>query len=769
MGVVSNAEAFQRCGRRLALRLLVLSSLCWWGFGVAFSNLWWLTNSHQLAWIVFCYAWEVPIVGWTGVVLIPWLRWRRIDSVHALSLYPRFVAICAIVTSTFGYAVGACQLIAFAHLPYLEDVRICVQGVLLGAMLGIVVFLEAEHAARSLELTEAARLAAAAEPIRNTLATKIRYITITIALGAAMPILLIGRTGEQRYLEETRGAALLRVLATQSVTDSITPLPAFGAHTAVYVTRSLTPVPAGVPVPFSRTRQATVVRVGGLALDAPDSLLRSPSGWFASRFDRHRIVAFRRDGGVWLVAVSPLIDYGRPLLRASTNAAALCLIALIVAFLIAFLFARNLVDPLQRLQQAARAMAGGERNVPTVAAIGSDEVTALTRQFDAMATRVREDEAKLVQSEKLSAVGRVVSGIAHELNNPLAAILHFAENLLSEDTRSADDREMLQSVATQARRARAIVRDLLSFVRAREQTQQAADIRDVVRHATDAVSPMVAETGATLSISLGDRPLPLVLIDEVGIEQVLTNLITNGAHAAGVGGTVEVAVDIEGERVRLSVSDTGPGIPDDVLPRIFEPFFTTKGPGKGTGLGLSVSLGIVQQHGGQLTVENLPGGGARFALDVPVHPDQEAAAAELSARAAHSNGAPATAPRTEGGIVMVIDDEESIRLALRFFLERSGWRVEEADSGRAALAVLLEAPANRYRAIITDLKMPDVTGIELHDVLAAARPDICERLIISTGETISDTVVSFRARSGKPFLEKPFEFDMLTALLENMP
>jgi DNA-binding NtrC family response regulator len=95
--------------------------------------------------------------------------------------------------------------------------------------------------------------------------------------------------------------------------------------------------------------------------------------------------------------------------------------------------------------------------------------------------------------------------------------------------------------------------------------------------------------------------------------------------------------------------------------------------------------------------------------------------------------------------------------------------VEEADNGRTALAVLLDAPPNRYRAVITDLAMPDVTGIQLHDTLAAVRPDICARLIISTGETISDTVVSFRARSGKPFLEKPFEFEALTALLEQMP
>jgi signal transduction histidine kinase/ActR/RegA family two-component response regulator len=755
-------------GRRLAWRLFALSILCWWGCGIAFSGLWWLTNRHQLAWIVFCYAWEVPVVGWTGVVVLPLLRWRAIGralaagepgSVRALARYPRFVATCAVVTSSFGYAVGALQLIAFAHTPLLEDAKIVVQGALLGAVLAAVMFLEAERAARAVTLSDAVRRVAAAEPIRHSLATKVRYITGTIALGAALPILLFGLTLQQRRLEEARGAALVEALAHGA------PLSTFGAHTTLFTT-SLAPATeqVGAPVPVGSPRRATVMHVGGMTLDAPDTLFYAETGWFASRFDWHRVVAFRRTSGRLLLAVSPLADYGAGLVAAFNAAGLLCLVALAIACGIAFAFARNLVDPLQRLQQAAGAMAHGERDVATVAAVGNDEITALTREFDTMARRVREDEAKLVQSEKLSAVGRVVSGIAHELNNPLAAILHFADNLLREDTHSSDDREMLLSVATQARRARAIVRDLLSFVRARTQRQEAADIQEVVRHAVEAAAPVEVETGAMVSASFGSEPVPFVRIDEVGIEQVLANLIANGAQAAGAGGVVDIGVAVVGDRVQLTVTDTGPGIPADVLPRIFEPFFTTKGTGQGTGLGLSVSLGIVQQHGGQLTAENRAGGGTRFTLDVPVHPDQAAAAAQLAERAA-----PVTRENGNGGTIMVIDDEESIRKALRLFLERSGWRVEEATSGRDALARLLGAAPDRYRAVITDLAMPDVTGIQLHDTLAHARPDLYERLIIATGETISDSVVSFRARSGRPFLEKPFELDTLSALLEQMP
>jgi signal transduction histidine kinase/CheY-like chemotaxis protein len=784
MRALSN-DAFQAPGRRLAGRFFVLSSLCWWGFGLAFSNLWWLTNPHQLAWIVFCYLWEVPVVGWTGVVLLPLFRWQQIGraeslSVRALSRYPRFVAICALTTSTFGYALGALQLVAFAHLPVLEAAKMCIQGALLGGMLAATLFLEAEQTARSVVVSDEVRLRASAEPIRHTLAKKVRYITGTIALCAALPILLFGLTLQQRRLEEARGMALLHALVTRETTDSTQLVPAFGGHTMLYVSPRLAVSQMGLAVPFGQARRATVVRLGALTLDAPDTLMHGAIGWFASRFDGHRVVAFRRANGVLSIAVSPIADYGQGLVRASATAGALCLAALTIAFLIAFLFARNLVDPLQRLQQAAGAMARGERDVPNVAAIGNDEVTALTRQFDAMAARVRADEAslraaheQLVQSEKLSAAGRVVSGIAHELNNPLAAILHFAENLLAEENHSSGDREILESVATQARRARSIVRDLLSFVRARTHTQEAADIHDVVQRTVTAVAPAIDETGAILSIVFEPTATPLVRIDDVGIEQVLTNLIVNAAQAAGAGGTIDVTVATDAGRVRVAVSDSGPGIPADVLPRIFEPFFTTKGQGKGTGLGLSVSLGIVQQHGGRLLAERSPSGGARFTFDLPAHEDQAAAVIELAerkarqdaaARAVAENGA-----RVRNETVMVIDDEQSIRAAIRMFLERSGWHVEEAASGRAALDILLTAPANRYRAVITDLAMPDVTGIQLHDTLAAVRPDLCSRLIIATGETISDTVVSFRARSGRPFLEKPFEFDALTALLEQMP
>jgi signal transduction histidine kinase/ActR/RegA family two-component response regulator len=818
-------SSYQATGRQLAWRLFGLSVVCWWVLGLAFSGLWWLTNHLQLEWILFCYAWEVPVIGWTGAVFFPLLRWRAVgrlidetapSAVRALVGYPRFVARCAFLTSSAGYGLGALQLVIMAHLPALEACKIAIQGPVLGAVLSAAGFLVAERATRSIVLPDALRPMAASDAarVRVSVGRKIRFITVAIALGAATPIFLFGISREQRRLEQLRGIALEQELSAR-VTNPVPlapglvePIRRLGGETALYVLDDDSAggagrVPGGVPIPFTHQRESAF-RVGPMHLDAPPRLYWDPAGWFASRFDGHRVVAFRRvpsaRGQLLVVAVSPLADYGRELIGAALETGGVLVVALLVATLLSVAFARSLVDPLRRLRGAATEMADGKRDVATAIAVGGDEVAALTYQFDAMALRVRSDEAdlraayeelalaqqQLVQAEKLSAVGQVVSGIAHELNNPLAAILHFADNLLADAGHSAADREMLQLVATQARRARAIVRDLLSFVRAREYRQQAADVGDIIRHTAETVAPAVAETGARLRVTVRDD-LPLVRVDPVGIEQVLTNLVVNGAQAAGAAGSVAmtlVPADGGAGGVRVLVDDSGPGIAPSVMPHIFEPFFTTKGPGKGTGLGLSVSLGIVQQHSGKLWAENLPadlGGGARFALDLPAHPDQAAAAAELHARAVReaADRARTTNGASNGAVnngsmsrhkktVLIVDDERPIRMALRRFLERSGWLVEEADTGRVALRRLLDSPDGHYHAVITDLMMPDLTGIEVYDQLAVARPDLLPRLIISTGDISSEAVASFRSRATGPFLEKPFELAALADLLDRM-
>ncbi|HEX4683863.1 MAG TPA: HAMP domain-containing sensor histidine kinase, partial [Gemmatimonadaceae bacterium] len=211
------------------------------------------------------------------------------------------------------------------------------------------------------------------------------------------------------------------------------------------------------------------------------------------------------------------------------------------------------------------------------------------------------------------------SGVAHELNNPLSAILLFTEDLLSVE-RSADDVEALSVIAQQAKRSRAIVRDLLTFVRSSELTRTPVASRALLDGVSRALAPQLAELGVDMSVGVPETEM--LHVDHAAMEQVLTNLVMNAAQAAGSGGLVAVRVRSEPASHVIEVVDDGPGIAANVLPRIFEPFFTTKPTGQGTGLGLSVTMGIVRQHGGTIEVENrCPSRegctGARFIVRLP--------------------------------------------------------------------------------------------------------------------------------------------------------
>ncbi len=317
-------------------------------------------------------------------------------------------------------------------------------------------------------------------------------------------------------------------------------------------------------------------------------------------------------------------------------------------------------------------------------------------------TPLRAAEQALRQSEKLAALGQLVSGVAHELNNPLAAILHFAEELL-DDERTADDLEALSVIRDQARRSRAIVRDLLSFVRFREVSRERVRLTDALTTSVRALHPVVAEIGATL---VADLPPSEVVgnTDRAGLQQIVTNLVINAAQASGKGGTVGLRAWVAANELIVVVEDSGPGIPPGVMDRIFEPFFTTKPVGEGTGLGLSVTLGIVQQMGGRISAENraaAEGGGARFMVVLPV---ERAGLIELADASRPLTPAHGEVKLARGPRVLIIDDEPSIRAALKRFFSRRGWQVDEAADGADGLSVLLAA---KDRVLGRDLRSQD--------------------------------------------------------------
>lgn len=374
------------------------------------------------------------------------------------------------------------------------------------------------------------------------------------------------------------------------------------------------------------------------------------------------------------------------------------------------------------------------------------------------AAQEREElERSIAESQKMVAIGRLVSGVAHELNNPLAVVLGQSEQLL-EAPEGHDNRPALHLIHEQAHRARHIVRDLLASVRQRDETREPADLTEVVLHIIAAHGSRVTGAGVTVDTML-DTGVGPVMIDRLGIEQVVVNLLINACDAAGTGGSIRLTTRVREGAAELVVEDSGAGVADDLVPRLFEPFFTTKPVGQGTGLGLPVSLGVVEQHGGTLRFENRPepGIGARFVVSLPLDVSGTPA---VPATAAHRAALlPRPVPLATGGHaeVMIIDDESAVRATLARIFQRGGWPVRQAASAEEGLAWLLSATESELPAvIICDLKMPGMDGRELHRLLHARRPNVLSRLMFVTGDVMDPAMAEFLANAGRPVVEKPF-------------
>jgi len=369
-------------------------------------------------------------------------------------------------------------------------------------------------------------------------------------------------------------------------------------------------------------------------------------------------------------------------------------------------------------------------------------------------------ETQLVQSEKLAAVGQLVSGVAHELNNPLTSIAGLSEFLLEQKELGKKDRGHLQVIQEQAERAGRIVRNLLTFARKGTGERALVDLNDVIRRTLSLTAYDLKLKDITVTRELSGA-LPEVLGDRHGLQQVVLNLVTNAAQAVAENPrerpreiTVSTWFD---SQVHLRVADSGPGIPEHVLQNVFTPFFTTKEPGQGTGLGLSITYSIVESHGGHLTIEPPPAsGGAAFRVDLPPAPADVVAQAQAPAAAQPANdagGAGGSAHFVKRTILLV-DGDPAVQRTIKALFARDGHEVEVAGDPQHALDL---AQRGGFDLVIADARAmaPGKRGVLLAEELVAKLPALRERIIVATGD-VRPTTEETLTRLGVRYVRKPF-------------
>ncbi len=379
---------------------------------------------------------------------------------------------------------------------------------------------------------------------------------------------------------------------------------------------------------------------------------------------------------------------------------------------------------------------------------GEDVIVSSTRDITdelAMQAELQQQREIAHQNEKLSALGELLAGVAHELNNPLSIVVGYAL-MLQDKIEDPKQKRQIERIGLAAERCAKIVKTFLAMARQKPANLDSCSLNDILQTALDVAGGGLKASGVVVSLELAPD-LPPVAADADQMAQVFANLIANAEHAlteCGEDGrlTLTTAHDGAADEVVVQVRDNGAGIPADIQARIFEPFFTTKEVGTGTGVGLAFSHRIVAAHGGSLSIESQPGEGATFIVRMGV------AKTPVEAQAAIATRPPPPGQRA----VLVLDDETIVTDLIRDILEEAGYLVEAHNDPQRALERL---QMQSFDAILSDLKMPGMDGKTFLDRVRETSDRHADRLAFVTGDTMSPQVEAFLEDASIPCLEKP--------------
>lgn len=369
------------------------------------------------------------------------------------------------------------------------------------------------------------------------------------------------------------------------------------------------------------------------------------------------------------------------------------------------------------------------------------------------------------RAEKLSALGQLIAGVAHELNNPLAVVMGFTQVMTARTNLDEKTRADLRRILHESERASKIVSDLLAYARPSDPHKTATDINRLVASVLETHETELQAAGIQVETNLA-KDVPKTMADYHQIEQVVVNLLTNAIYALGTQPKpriLKMSTEDNGNFVRIIVADNGPGIPSDNIAKLFDPFFTTKPLGKGTGLGLTICNTVIQEHRGKILVESTPKQGATFTVELPV----VACVAETASQPQRKI-MPAAKPQPPSDTkpsVLLVDDEPGILAVMTEVIGGLGYQVTTATNGHEALE---QIDKGTFDVMLSDMRMPGMDGGQLYEALKAKNHKLANRMIFVTGDTVSADTHAFLELTGNRWLSKPFNIQQVVDVLEDV-